>query len=482
MKTMKTINRPTFRITARNGVVKAFALFAVLSMAGCKSAKEWHDSLYAPYERPEVTTEGIVRDPANDQATVAGSNDFGNLPWRSVFTDGQLQTLIQKALENNPDLLNAALNIDIAEQQLKAAKLSFLPTVAFAPTGTVSHFGSHVEATKSYTLPIVASWDIDLWGKLKAQKRSAQSALIQMQDYQTAVKTGLICNVANLYYTLLMLDRQMEIVNDMQGLTKNTWDMMQLQMDFGRARSTSVQSAEAAYYSVLTQSSDLKRQIRETENALSLLLGEPAHSISRGKLADQQLPSDFAGGVGVELLSNRADVHANEMALAQCFYGVEAARAQFYPSLNITGTGGWSNGQGLVNPAKLLLSAVGSLTQPIFMQGKLKAGLRVAEDQYKQAYNTWQNSVLTAGSEVSNALVAYNSANEKAQLEEKQIGVLKTNVEHTQLLYRQSSSSYLEVITAQQSLLNAEISQVTDQFAKMQAVVNLYYALGGGRE
>ena len=447
--------------------------FAALSLTGCKS-------LYGNYERPDVKTSGIVRDPVDDKAALAGSSDFGNLPWRSVFTDPQLQTLIEKALENNPDLLNAALNIDIAEQQLRASKLAFLPSVVFAPNGSISHFGMHTSSTQAYTLPVTASWDVDLFGKLRSQKKVAQMALIQSRDYKVAVQTNLICNVANLYYTLLMLDRQKQIVDDMSGLTKNTWDMMKLQMEFGRARSTSVQSAEAAYYSVQTQGADIKRQIRETENTLSLLLGEPAQSIARGSLDNQSLPTNFSGGIGVQLLSNRADVHANEMALAQCFYNIQEARSRFYPALNISPTGAWTNSNGLVNPGKLLLSVVGSLTQPIFMRGQLKAGLRVAEDRYKQAYNTWQNSILKAGAEVSNALVAYNSADEKNKLQQQQIDVLKQNVDHTQMLYAQSSSSYLEVITAQQSLLNAEISQVQEQFTKLQAIVNLYNALGGG--
>lgn len=447
--------------------------FAALSLTGCKS-------LYGNYERPDVKTSGIVRDPVDDKAALAGSSDFGNLPWRSVFTDPQLQTLIEKALENNPDLLNAALNIDIAEQQLRASKLAFLPSVVFAPNGSISHFGTHTSSTQAYTLPVTASWDVDLFGKLRSQKKVAQMALIQSRDYKVAVQTNLICNVANLYYTLLMLDRQKQIVDDMSGLTKNTWDMMKLQMEFGRARSTSVQSAEAAYYSVQTQGADIKRQIRETENTLSLLLGEPAQSIARGSLDNQSLPTNFSGGIGVQLLSNRADVHANEMALAQCFYNIQEARSRFYPALNISPTGAWTNSNGLVNPGKLLLSVVGSLTQPIFMRGQLKAGLRVAEDRYKQAYNTWQNSILKAGAEVSNALVAYNSADEKNKLQQQQIDVLKQNVDHTQMLYTQSSSSYLEVITAQQSLLNAEISQVQEQFTKLQAIVNLYNALGGG--
>lgn len=446
---------------------------AILSLTGCKS-------LYGTYKRPEVKTDGLVRDPINDQTTLEGANDFGQLPWRDVFTDPNLQAIIEKTLTNNPDLLNAALNIDIAEQQLGAAKLAFLPSLALAPQGTITHFGSHVEATKSYTLPIASSWEIDLFGNLRNAKKAAQMAMIQMQDYKVAVQTKLICNVANLYYTLLMLDRQNKIVTDMATLTKSTWDMMQLQMDYGRARSTSVQSAQSAYYGVQARATDIKKQTREVENSLSLLMGEPVHSIARGTLDNQKLPSNFSGGIGVEILSNRADVHANEMALAKCFYNVNQARARFYPSLSITASGGWSNGNGMVNPAKLLFNAIGKLTQPIFMQGKLRAGLRVAEDQYKIAYNKWQNSVLTAGSEVSNALVAYNAAEEKDVLYTKQIEILKKNVEQTQMLYNQSSSSYLEVITAQQNLLNAEISQVQDQFSKLQAIVNLYYALGGG--
>lgn len=449
---------------------------AAVALTGCKS-------LYGTYERPDdVKMDNIVRDPLNDQATLstADSTGFGNLPWRSVFTDTQLQTIIEKTLQNNPDLLNAALNIHMAEQQLKAAKLAYLPSVVFAPQGTISHFDHHAEATKSYTLPIAASWDISLFGNLLSQKRAAQVTLLQAKDYQVAVKTGLICNVANLYYTLLMLDRQQEIVKDMQKLTKDTWDMMKLQMDFGRARSTSVQSAEAAYYSVLTQDATLRQNIREVENSLSLLMGEPAHAIARGKLEAQSLPEQYAAGVGLNMLANRADIHAKEMALASCFYGIETARSRFYPSINISPTGAFTNLSGAVNPGKILLSVVGQLTQPIFMKGQLIAGLRVAEDQYQIALNDWKNAILSAGSEVSNALVAYNSSTEKSQLEEKQIEVLKKNVEHTQMLFKQSSSTYLEVITAQQQLLNAEISKVQDDFSKMQAVVNLYYALGGG--
>lgn len=450
---------------------------AAVTLTGCKS-------LYGKYERPAVNTSGLIRDAVNDNDTLAvtDTTSFANIPWRSVFTDPQLQTLIEKTLANNPDLLNAALNIDMAEAQLKVAKLAFLPGITFTPQGTISTWDGQ-KANKTYSLPVNASWDANLFGSLTAAKRSVQVSMLQMKDYQVAVQTKLIANVANMYYTLLMLDKQLQIVTDMEKLTKDTWGIMKVQLQTVRGvRSTAVQSAESNYLSVQTQKEDIKRQIRETENSLSLVMGEQAHAISRSTLDAQSLPTTFSTGVGVQLLSNRADVHANEMALANCFYNIEVARSRFYPSLTISASGAYTNsgGMGITNPGKILLSAVGSLTQPIFMKGQLRAGLRVAENQYKQALNTWQSSVLSAGSEVSNALVLYNASDAKSKLEQKRIAVLKKNVEDTRNLMASAGATYLEVITAQSNLLNAQLNQVQDDFSKMQAVVNLYYALGGG--
>ena len=450
---------------------------AAVTLTGCKS-------LYGKYERPAVNTSGLIRDAVNDNdpLAVTDTTSFANIPWRSVFTDPQLQTLIEKTLANNPDLLNAALNIDMAEAQLKVAKLAFLPGITFTPQGTISTWDGQ-KANKTYSLPVNASWDANLFGNLTAAKRSTQVSMLQMKDYQVAVQTKLIANVANMYYTLLMLDKQLQIVTDMEKLTKDTWGIMKVQLQTVRGvRSTAVQSAESNYLSVQTQKEDIKRQIRETENSLSLVMGEQAHAISRSTLDAQSLPTTFSTGVGVQLLSNRADVHANEMALANCFYNIEVARSRFYPSLTISASGAYTNsgGMGITNPGKILLSAVGSLTQPIFMKGQLRAGLRVAEDQYKQALNTWQSSVLSAGSEVSNALVLYNASDAKSKLEQKRIAVLKKNVEDTRNLMASAGATYLEVITAQSNLLNAQLNQVQDDFSKMQAVVNLYYALGGG--
>ena len=442
--------------------------------------------LYNKYERPdEVNTQGLIRDLTSDTDTLVTNTDenFGNLPWREVFTDPQLQSLIEKALENNTDLRNAALNVKMMQSMLTVSKLAFLPSIAIAPQGTISKVQMDGATTsKTYQLPIAASWNIDLFGNLLSQKRSAQAQLLATKDYQVVVQTNIICGVANLYYTLMMLDEQLAIITDMEGLVKETWDMMKLQMELGRARSTSVQSAEASYYSILAQKATIKQQIREMENSMSLLLNEAGHTIARGQFYNQSLPSNFATGVGIQLLSNRADVHAAEMALAQCFYDTETARSRFYPNITITGTALFTNslGTAIVNPGKWILSAVGSLTQPIFQHGQIVAGLKVAKAQQEQALNTFQQTILKAGNEVSNALVAYNTCDEKSQLDEKQVKIYEQNVEDTRQLYTSKGSSYLEVIQAQTGLLNARISKVQDDFSKMQAVVNLYQALGGG--
>lgn len=449
---------------------------AALLLSGC--------GLYKNYERPDVDTTGLVRDPfaATDTLAVTDTASIGRLPWRMVFTDPQLQVLIDTALVNNTDLLNAALNVQIVEQSLKVARLSFLPSVALTPQGTVSSFGGS-KASWTYAVPITASWNVDIFGNLLNAKRSTQMQLLAAEDYQVAVKTNIVANVANLYYTLLTLDRQVEILTDMEKLTKETWEKMKFLKESRIGyRSTAVQSAEAAYYSVQAQKVDMLRQIRTTENALSLLLGQQAHAIERGTFDNQYLPTSLATGVGIDLLRNRADVHANEMKLAQCFYNVNQARSRFYPQLTISATGSFTNNAGaIVNPGKILLNAVAGLVQPIFQHGEIVAGLKVAQYQYEQAFNTWQSSIFKAGAEVSNALVEYNSANDKSKLDAKQVEVLRQNVIDTQRLMESSgNTTYLEVITAETNLLNAQISKVTDDFNKMQAVVNLYQALGGG--
>ena len=461
--------------------MKKLMIFAAASllMSSC--------GLYNKYERPEtVETQGLIRDVLSDRDTLAVQDtaSFGNLPWRSVFTDPQLQALIEEGLSHNANLQNAALNVEMYETMLKAAKLAFLPAVTIGgnnPMGTISTLYTDPSVTtKSYSLPVTASWTLDLFGNILSQKRSTQMQLLAMKDYQMAVRAQVVSGIANAYYTLLMLDKQLGIVTEMGNMAKETWEMMQLQYQLGRMRSTSVQSAQAAYLSTQTQANDFRRQIRATENALCLLIGRAGQQVPRSTLEAQSLPTEFSTGVGVALLQNRPDVHRAEMQLASCFHDVQTARSQFYPSITIGASASFTNSNGALTPGKWLTTLFGSLTQPIFMRGALTANLKVSKMKYEQAFNTWQNSILQAGNEVSNALVNYNGYDENSKLEKERIEILTKNVEDTRALYQSSGTSYLEVLTAQSQLLSAQLTKITDDFNKMQAVVSLYTALGGG--
>ena len=443
--------------------------------------------LYNKYERPDVNTTGLIRDALSDVDTLAVQDtaSFGNLPWRSIFTDPQLQQLIEQGLEKNADLLNAALNVQMYETMLRAAKLAFLPAVnlgnAQQQMGYITTVHSDPSSTvKAYTFPATATWTLDLFGNVLSQKRSTQMKLLGMKDYQMAVRAKIISGVANSYYTLLMLDEQLRISEDMGQMAKETWEMMQLQYKLGRVRSTGVQSAEASYLSTMTKVNEFRRQIRSTENALCLLIGQAGQQIPRTTLAQQSLPSEFATGVGAALLKNRPDVHNAEMSLAACFHDVQTARSQFYPSITIGATANFSNLTGSSNPGKWTTTFFGSLLQPIFNRGALTAKLKVTKIQYEQAFNTWQNAILKAGNEVSNALVNYNQYDANSKLEAQRVKVLTQNVEDTKALYKSSSSTYLEVLTAQTQLLTAQLNLASNDFNKMQAVVSLYTALGGG--
>lgn len=439
--------------------------------------------IYKKYERPEVNTKGLYRDTLSDQDTLV-SNDtttLGSTPWREVFTDPKLQTLIDSALSNNSDLLTAALSVKQSEDMLKVAKLAYVPSFVFSPNGALSSWDG-AKTNKTYSLPIQASWTVDLFGSLLNAKRAQQMVLVQARDYQRAVRTSIISGVANCYYTLLMLDEQLRITKETEALTEQTWKTMQDMKEYYGYNEGSVLSAKANYLSVKASIPEIERQIRETENSLSLLLAQAPTRIDRGTFAGQSLPENLRTGVGIQVLANRPDVHAKEMALANCFYNVNKARSAFYPNITITGSAAWTNssGMGIVNPGKMLLNAVGSLVQPIFQHGQLIAGLRVAKSQQEQAYIAWQQSILNAGSEVSNALKLYETSAKLSEIEAERVETLQSNVEAVTALMA-NGSTYLEVITAQQALLASKLQKVVDDFNKMQAVVNLYCALGGGR-
>lgn len=477
-----------FMIKYNKGAVRFVSLsLLTLAFSSCGLYTKYDHDKAIKKANLENIDQSVMRD-ASKYANTTSEDSFGDVEWQKVFTDPQLQQLIRQGLERNVDIYAAVANVKKLETALSCARLAFLPSVAFAPSGTLSKVltgdSKGADWSKKYTMPLNASWTLDIFGNILSQKRAAEMNLEMAKDYEQAARSGIICGVANCYYTLLMLDRQMEILNDMEQLTFDTWNMMKLQKELRGAKETSVVSAQAAYLSVKAQKIDMQRQISEVENSLSVLIGQQPQAIGRGKLADQSLPSEFSTGIAINVLANRPDVHAAEMKMANSFYGVETARSKFYPNISISATGAYSNSLGtkVSNPGALLANFVANLAQPIFQNGKLIAGLKVAKIDYEVALRDWEYSVLNAGAEVSNALVEYNTSKEKGDIERQRVEALTKSVDYTKELFKMGNSSYLEVIQAQSSLLNAEIAQVTDDFNKMQAVVNLYSALGGGRK
>ena len=435
--------------------------------------------IYTKYQPAETTPDNLY----GEEVAVDDTTNFGNVNWRELFTDPQLQALIEQGLQNNTDLRSAQLQIEEAEAALMSAKLAFLPSFALSPQGTISSFDGG-KATKTYTLPVTASWELDIFGRLRNAKQQAKALYAQSKDYQQAMRTQLIAGIANVYYTLLMLDEQLAISQQTEDAWKETVASTRALMDAGLANEAATSQMEAAYYSVQTSILDLKEQINQVENSLALLLAETPRRYERGKLADQRLPEDVAVGVPMQMLSNRPDVRAAERSLEQAFYATNQARAAFYPSIVLSGSAGWTNSAGsmIVNPGKFLASAVGSLTQPLFNKGQIMAQYRIAKAQQEEASLSFQQALLNAGSEVNDALVACQTSKAKTLLFEKQIQSLEKALESTSLLMEHGTTTYLEVLTARQSLLSAQLSQTANRFTEIQSVINLYQALGGGRE
>lgn len=450
----------------------------------CLAAMMSSCHIYKSYDRPEVDTQGLYRDPVSDNDTLASdTTNMGNLPWEQVFTDPQLQALIRLGLEQNTDLQSAIQNVKAAEAGLLSARMAYAPSLAIAPQGGVSH----LEGSKrswTYTLPISASWEVDLFGKLLNSKRGVKVALLQSKAYKQAVQTQVIATIANCYYTLLMLDKQLAITEETSIIWDKSIETMRSMKEAGMVNEAAIVQSEANSYMIKASISDLKQQIREIENTLSLVLKEAPQKIKRGTLEEQKLPEVLNSGVPIQLLANRPDVKAAEMSLAGAYYSTNQARSAFYPQISITGTLGWTNsvtGMPIFDVPKMIMSALGTLTQPLLYRGANLARLKAAKAQQEIAALNFQQSILNAGSEVSNALYQYQAANEKAIQREKQINSLEKSVEYTQQLLTLGTSTYLEVLTAQQSLLSAQLSGISDEFQRIQAVVNLYHALGGGR-
>ena len=443
-------------------------LWAVCLMTGC--------SIYKPYSRPEVQTEGLYRDleETRDTASIA------TLGWRNLFSDKNLQALIEKGLERNTNLRVAHIRVKAAEAVLMNARLSYLPSVVLTPDGSISGTEG-AKAIKTYNLAASASWEIDLFGKVTNAKREALAALEGSRAYRQAVETQLIATIANSYYMLLMLDRQLIISEQTLITWKETEHSIEALKRAGKSNDAAVLQAKANRLALEASVVSIRKSIRETENVLSALLADTSHDIMRGALQKQQFPDTLSAGLPIQLLANRPDVRQAEWNLAQAYYATNAARSAFYPSLTLSGSTGWTNNVGgvVVNPGSWLFSAVGSLMQPLFNKGTNIANLRQAKARQEEALLLFQQSLLDAGHEVNNALTRWQSARIRIDYVNQQIMTLQEAVRKTELLMQHTSTNYLEVLTARQRLLEAELTQAQDKFEEIQGVIDLYHAVGG---
>ena len=391
-----------------------------------------------------------------------------------------MQELIEKGLAQNTDVQTASLRVEEAKASLLSAKLAFLPSFAFSPQGGINTVEGS-KASHTYTLPVTASWELDIFGKLRNAKRQAKAAYLQSEDYKQAVYSSLIANIANTYYTLLMLDEQLEISRQTADTWKETVESTQALMDAGQADEAAVSQMRATYY--------------EVENSVPGpgcicpgppgpgRLAETPHKIQRGKLENQQLPEDFSVGIPLQMLSNRPDVRMAERDLEQAFYVINQANSAFYPSITLSGSAGWTNSVGglITNPGKFVTSALASLTQPLFNRGTLIARRRIAKAQQEEALLAFEQKLLDAGTEVNEALVSYQISKRKKDNYENQVAALEKAFTSTSLLMQHGNTTYLEVLTARQTLLNAQLSQTANCFKEIQSLINLYQALGGGQ-
>lgn len=434
--------------------------------------------IYTRYARPDldVCADSLYRTPVaeKDSGTVASK------PWRELFTDPHLQALIATGLERNTDFGIARLQVEEAQAVLTNARLSYLPSVSLTPQAGISSYNG--ETKKTYQIGGTASWEVDLFGRVTNAKRGAAASLEQSRAYAQAVQTQLVATIAESYYTLLMLDEQLAISNETRANWEETITTLEALAQAGKTDDVAIHRARASRTALDASTLTLRKNISETENALSALLKEPARTISRSTLADQHFSDDLSVGLPLQLLANRPDVRQAEAALAEAFYATHAARSAFYPRLTLSGSLGWTNSGGgaILNPGKWLSSAIASLTAPLFNKGTNIANLKIAQAQQQEATLRFEQVLLDAGKEVNDALTEWQTADGRIHLDRRQIADLEAATEKTRLLVRYTSANYLEVLTAQQSLLNARLTLAQDRIGKIQAVVHLYHALGGG--
>ena len=441
--------------------------------------------LFRNYERPaEINTDGIYGDVQS-----GGEQSLGDIKWREFFTDPQLQVLIEKGLANNTDMKNADLKIQEVQYALKCAKLAYFPNIYFNPSGTVSkawdpYARNDYSTNTTYSLPATMSWQIGSLGSLRNTKKKAEVNVEQLKNAKQAVQAALVANIASMYYTLSSLDEQLAL----NQTTRDNWgtylDMEKKLMNAGQANIAAVASIEATYHSMCTNVIAIEDNIKVIENSLGTILGETAGHISRGALSTFQSPSILATGAPIRILSCRPDVKAAELELASAFYEKNIAISSFYPSLNISATGQFTNslGGGAINPGIMIGNAVASLSQPIFSNGRIRAQYKISKAEMEVATNNFKQAIIAAGNEVNTAMVELKGAEDQKELIGKQVTSLETALEATQKLYALSSTNYLNVITAQNSLLTAQMSQIKNRMDAINATIDLYQALGGGTE
>lgn len=445
-------------------------LLLLTGLSGCH--------IYRTYERPELSgVDSLYRVPAMTEDTMS-LTDFS---WKELFTDTVLQQLIEKGIANNTDLNIARLKVREAEALLTSSKLAYLPSVSLTPQGTIKSIEGN-SPTKTYNLAASADWELDIFGRLTNAKREAKAVLEQSQAYKQAVQTQLIATIANSYYTLLMLDKQLDISRRTAEIWAENLRVMKALKKAGQTTEMAVAQIEASKLSVDASLLSLEQQITEVENSLSSLLGVVPQRIDRSTLDMQSFPDTLSVGVPLQLLQRRPDVRQSEAALAEAFYTTNRAYSAFYPAITLSGSAGWTNAAGAIisNPGEWLFSAVGALVQPLFNRGQNIANLKVAKARQEEALLTFRQTLLNAGTEVNDALLQWQVARRRLDLDRQQIISLQSAVRSSELLMRHSSQNYLEVLTARQTLLDAELSAVSDRFEEIQGVINLYHALGGG--
>ena len=431
---------------------------------------------YSQYHRTGIRTENLYWNLSVDIDTT----NIASMSWREMFTDRELQSLIEAGLEQNTDLNVARLRVEAAEAALMTAKLSYLPSLGINAEGGGSRYDG--ATAKTYNVGATASWELDIFGKFTAAKRGAVVAWQGSRDYQQAVQTQLIATIADSYYTLALLDEQMSINNRTLENWRATVRTLEALKKVGKANEAGVLQAKANVMQLESSQLAICKSVSETENALSAILAMPSQPIERSSLDEASFPDTISIGVPLQLLSNRPDVRQAEMELAQAFYATHVARSAFYPNITLSGTLGWTNNGGgaITNPGQWLFNAIGSLTQPLFNRGTNIANLKIAQTKQEEAKLLFQQSLLNAGKEVNDALTTWQTAKSQYEINTRQVETLREAVRKTELLMSHSSTSYLEVLTTQQSLLSAEQAQAQDRFGEIQGIINLYHALGGG--